>query len=74
MLGESIHSHFNIVVLYGGDVQARLRAAIIGGLVHIRDHRHIVRRAVIAGLVVVIEGRNRQHRFGLNVWTQEKVT
>ena len=62
MLGESVHSHFNVVVLHDGCVQARLRAGIIGGLVHSRDHRHIVRPAVIAGLVVMIEGRNRQQQ------------
>ena len=44
VLGESVHSHLNVVVLHDGYVQARLRAGIIGGLVHGRDHRHIVRR------------------------------
>ena len=54
VLGETIDANFKVVFANRG-VQRRLQAGIIGGLVHSGDHRHIVRPAGVAGLVVVIE-------------------
>ena len=35
------------------------KPSIVGGLVYSRDHGIVVRRGIIAGLVVMIERRNR---------------
>ena len=43
MLGESVHSDLDVISPEVG-VEGRLQASIVGGLVHIRDHGHIVRR------------------------------
>ena len=42
VLDESIHSGLEVVVLYNRCFQARLGARVIGGLIHICDHRNIV--------------------------------
>ena len=60
VLRESVYAHLNIVVLQKANVQVRLRPGIVGCLVHSRDHRYIVRPAVVTRLVVVIERGNRE--------------
>lgn len=62
MLSKSVDSQFNVVVLQTGYIEACLRPGIIRDLMHGRDHRHIVRAAVIYSLVVMIERRNRQQQ------------
>ena len=55
VLSESVHSRLN-AVFPNGCAYSCLQTGVIGCLLHIRDHRHIVRRGVVAGFVVMIEG------------------
>ena len=62
MLAESVRSHRQVVFPEVG-IKRSLQAAIIGRLVHVGDHRNIVRRGVIARLIVMVEGRNSQEQI-----------
>ena len=64
MLSESVHSDLKIVSPEVF-VQSRLQAAVIGRLIGGGDDGIIGCAALVVGAVVVIKGRNRQQRIGI---------